>query len=247
MTLMLASVMNAAEAKVAAEAGADVVDLKNPAAGALGALPSAVVSQAVAAIKPQRLTSAALGELTSESAALAAAAAQISASGVDVIKVGIRRFDVSDSYLASLLAAAGRCGMVAVLFADEHPDLGSIGRLARAGFHGVMLDTAVKKSQAGLRECMTQRDLSAFVSTARDNRLVCGLAGSLRAGDVAPLLPLQPDFLGFRGALCVRGQRSLHLDSVACRAIRRLIPLDARGGAALLSTRSHGCPAALTA
>ena len=39
MTRMLASVATLQEARLAAECGVDIIDLKNPAAGALGALP----------------------------------------------------------------------------------------------------------------------------------------------------------------------------------------------------------------
>ena len=50
--------------------------------------------------------------------------------------------------------------------------------------------------------------------------LLCGLAGSLRLDDIARLAPLQADYLGFRGALCVQQQRTAQLDEVRLRQIR---------------------------
>lgn len=46
------------------------------------------------------------------------------------------------------------------------------------------------------------------------------------AGDVAPLLELKPDLLGFRGAICRRSPRTQSLDPQALVAIRGIIPPD---------------------
>jgi dihydroneopterin aldolase len=62
-----------------------------------------------------------------------------------------------------------------------------------------------------------------FVTQARTHGLTVGLAGSLTAADVPVLLPLAPDLIGFRGALCL-GPRSASLDLAACATIRALIP-----------------------
>ena len=47
MTGMLASVATLAEARLVEESGVDIIDLKNPAEGALGALPLAEVVRIV--------------------------------------------------------------------------------------------------------------------------------------------------------------------------------------------------------
>ena len=59
--------------------------------------------------------------------------------------------------------------------------------------------------------------------------LFAGLAGALRADDVPALLALEPDYLGFRSALCNQARRTAGLDMAACRRIRACIPrMDAR-------------------
>ena len=58
MTAFLASVMSAEEAGLALEGGADVIDLKDPTSGALGALPVAVIRAAVDRIAGRRPVSA---------------------------------------------------------------------------------------------------------------------------------------------------------------------------------------------
>jgi uncharacterized protein (UPF0264 family) len=92
--------------------------------------------------------------------------------------------------------------------------------LALAGCRGVMLDTADKRA-GGLRRYLDDAALGAFVRRARDLGLLSGLAGSLRLDDVPPLLALQPDYLGFRGALCCAGERTRRLSLPALATLRR--------------------------
>ena len=58
MTLMLTSVLSSAEARLAVERGADVIDCKDPSRGALGALPLREVEAIVAAVDRRRPVSA---------------------------------------------------------------------------------------------------------------------------------------------------------------------------------------------
>lgn len=242
MTWLLASVRNAGEAAGALAAGADIVDFKDPAGGALGAVPCEILAQGVESIGGRCLTSAALGRTTSGSRALANALARTSATGVDVIKIALRR---QEACLDELAQSAGRCALIAVLFAEDTLDLRDIARFAQAGLRGVMLDTA-GKSGGGLRLWKQESDLRRFVSAAREHGLVCGLAGSLRREDVRPLLAFKPDFLGFRSALCVGGERLAPLDVSACRAIRETIPPYAPPRTAL-AIPSVDCPSASAA
>lgn len=60
--------------------------------------------------------------------------------------------------------------------------------------------------------------MSAFVAAVRRQGLLSGLAGSLRSEDLDPLLALDPDYLGFRGALC-GGNRTGAIQPEAVRAL----------------------------
>jgi dihydroneopterin aldolase len=233
---MLASVTSAAEARVAVRTGADIVDLKNPAAGALGALPWETVREGVAAVGGARLVSATIGDLPMDPAAVLAAAAKMGETGVDYVKVGLfagpRRADCVAG-LGPLCAAGTR--IVIVMFADQAPDFSLLPLIADAGCAGVMLDTAGKRA-GGLRDFMGDRDLAVFVEAARNGELLSGLAGSLTPADIPHLLPLEPDVLGFRGALCTGAARTAALDPAAVRRVRALIPrVDA-----VLKPRSAG-------
>ena len=62
MTQLLISVTSLDEAQMALENGADIIDLKDPSAGALGALPVELITSIVSFVNKQKLTSATIGD-----------------------------------------------------------------------------------------------------------------------------------------------------------------------------------------
>jgi uncharacterized protein (UPF0264 family) len=170
----------------------------------------------------RRPVSATVGDLPMRPELLLAAARATAATGVDIVKIGF--FQGGDAPgCATTLAAAARQGikLVAVLMADQEPDLALLPTLAEAGFFGAMLDTA-DKAGGGLRHHLPDAALGGFVARARHLGLLTGLAGSLTVPDIAPLAALQPDYLGFRGALCAGG-RTGSLDPSAFARVRAAI------------------------
>jgi (5-formylfuran-3-yl)methyl phosphate synthase len=244
MTAMLASVTGPEEAEIALSGGVDIVDLKDPSAGAFGSLPIERITETLAAIDLRRPTSAVTGspEMTPEAAV--AAVAELAATGVDYVKIGLFHPDTQRAILRALALTASKTRLVACLFADRERDLLQlIPAIADAGFAGIMLDTA-DKSAGRLLSHVGIPALSGFVRAAKERRLLVGLAGGLEAPDVPRLLSLKPDFLGFRGALCAAGRREAGIDLRAVTAIRKLIPLerpetDSKVDYRLLSARGY--------
>lgn len=241
MTALLASVMTVAEAEAALAGGVDIIDLKDPAQGALGALPEPVIHAVVQRIAGRRPVSATLGDLPMDADVVGAAATRFSTYGLDVLKLGLfpgGDWDAALSAVADQRMPATR--LVAVMFADLTPDFTWIDRLPDYGFAGVMLDTADKRA-GGLRAHLDHARLRAFVARGRDAGLLVGLAGSLALHDVPALLPLAPDYLGFRGAL-TRGDRVAGLDPEKLTALRAAIPRTARDQtlAARIATAAAG-------
>lgn len=223
----LVSVRSPEEALIALTGGADIVDVKEPARGALGAVPLPVVRAVIAAVAARAPVSATVGDCALGAAAGRARA--IAGAGVDYVKLGF--FGEADRQALDALerCAAGGIRLIAVLFADQPRPDGLVTRLAQAGFAGVMLDTMDKRG-GGLRHHLGPEALAGFLGAARRHGLSAGLAGSLRAEDVAALLPLRPDVLGFRGALCGGAQRAGALDPSRVAAMRGLIPRPALTG-----------------
>nr|WP_049976154.1 (5-formylfuran-3-yl)methyl phosphate synthase [Azospirillum sp. B506] len=172
MTGWLASVANAAEVSLILPAGPDILDLKNPAAAALGAWKAKDIAATVrdlAEVPGRRQLSATIGDHPMRPDAVVPAARRIAATGVDFVKIGFAPDGAPEKCIEALaqLAIKG-AGLIAVLFADLWPNdpcCLPIDRLAAAGFRGMMLDTAGKRH--GLRHHWQDVQLGAFVSCAR--------------------------------------------------------------------------------
>ncbi|GBG15925.1 uncharacterized protein NMK_3543 [Novimethylophilus kurashikiensis] len=223
MTGMLASVTSAAEATLVLEAGADIIDLKNPAEGALGALPAERILEVVEFVDGRKPVSATVGDLPMVPAILQDAVMRTASLGVDFVKVGFFGEGGRQACIEALMPLAQEgISIVAVLFADQQFDPTLLPYLAEAGFYGAMIDTA-DKFQGGLRSWMDEAALRSFVVDAKRVGLLTGLAGSLRAADILPLLSIGPDYLGFRGALCGNDHRESTLDPARVSAISQAV------------------------
>jgi uncharacterized protein (UPF0264 family) len=226
---MLASVRDLHEARIVLDAGVDLIDLKQPADGALGALAPQIIRDVVEFVAGRVTTSATAGNIEPDAALLQHAMARIAATGVDIVKAGLFPHGWASGSpldyagvrrcLAGLEALSGT-QRIAVMFADLAPPLDLVDAVADAGFDGVMVDTALKQGRS-LCDAATPEWLAAFVARARGRGLLCGLAGSLRLAHVDRLAPLAPDYLGFRGALCEQAERGGRLDPEAVTRIRQ--------------------------
>jgi dihydroneopterin aldolase len=225
MTLMLASATGPLEAETAIAGGADIVDLKDPAGGVLGAVALPTVRATVAMVAGRRPVSAVTGGLPMHPDRIVAAAESMAAAGVDYVKQGIFPEGDLESSLQALAPLAERVRLVAVLFADHAPDLQLLPALARAGFHAAMLDTA-DKSRGRLLDHIDLPGLRRFVAACDRLGLLSGLAGALEPPDIPRLLVLRPGVLGFRGALCGESGRTGVIELAAVQEIRELIPRE---------------------
>ena len=223
MTGMLASVNSIAEALLVLNAGVDIIDLKQPALGALGALELDDIKQIVAAIAGRRPVSATIGDLPMQPELIFNAVQLMAETGVDYIKIG---FFPGDDWIGTVKKlgelAPQKLALIAVLFADTQPDLTIMATLKASGFVGVMLDT-MDKQQGSLTQVLAAEQIAHFVCQAKQLQLLCGLAGSLRLTDIPELMAYHADYLGFRGALCQEHNRVGQLNQPAVLAIKEAV------------------------
>ena len=223
MSLFLASVTNLKEASIALQLGADVIDLKYPEQGALGALPITTIEQIVAFIASRKTVSATVGDLPMQPDILLDAVETVAATGVDIVKIGFFATARLQQCVEALHSVTqGGVKLIAVLFADEPVALNDLAIFSAAGFYGVMLDTARKNGQ-GLRDCLASSVIADFVNEGHRLGLFVGLAGALQCADIAPLSALQPDYLGFRGALCMGRQRTMSIEPQHMQNVSQLL------------------------
>jgi FolB domain-containing protein len=184
------------------------------------------VAAIVRAVAGRRPASAAVGDVSMEPDALAAAVAAMAGTGVHYVTVGLAPGPHGEACIGRLSALARTIKLVGVIFADAQSDAGVlaalVGRLGEAGFAGAML--AARSDAGRLLERMDVAALAQFVAACRAHGLTAGFAGSLEPPDIPRLLPLAPDYLGFRDALRVGGERTAPLDPAAFRLVRDLIP-----------------------
>jgi uncharacterized protein (UPF0264 family) len=204
---VLASVRDLPEALAAAAAGVDFIDLKNPGAGALGALPLHVVHEVVVGLRAAGHTqpvSATVGDwpVDARDAVLEHVRAT-AACGVDVVKVGVERADGAAALLAAL--AGSPAVVVPVFLADQGLDEALLALAGWLPFPALMLDTA-DKAAGSLLEGLDLQSVRHFIVRAHDAGKLAGVAGALRLSQAALIRELAPDFAGFRSALCEGGR-----------------------------------------
>jgi (5-formylfuran-3-yl)methyl phosphate synthase len=227
MTRFLASVRDEREAALALAGGADIVDFKDPANGALGAAAPEAIARGLAQLAGRVLTSATTGDCPLEPRILTEAARRTGAAGVDYVKVGLAPGPRLAACLEQLRVVARQHRLIAVFFADHGVPTEALAPLREAGFAGAMLDT-FNKSTGSLRQHVDETDLARFVGAARHLALMTGLAGSLTLADIPALARVGPDVLGFRGALCEAGRGSA-LSLGRLRRVRAAVDLASRG------------------
>lgn len=216
---LLVSVRSVGEALLAADGGADFIDLKEPSAGALGGLPVATIRAIVAALRERGIglpVSATIGDLAMHEVDLILArVAAVGACGVDYVKVGITR----DAGASSVLAALAACPqtIVPVFIADRGIHMARVDQACALRFPAVMADTA-NKLAGSLFDVLPVPELQRFVARVRQAGALAGLAGALRLHHLAALQGLAPDFAGFRTAVC-GADRSAALDPERLRGL----------------------------
>ena len=229
MTRILGSVRNPQEAELLLRTSIEILDLKDPARGALGAADPVTVRLVVNQVAGQRRVSAAAG--SADDTNVLEQASLLSREGVDFVKIGFS--SLSQQHLLpefrSAIEAPARA--VAVLFADSpetHP-MQWIGPACAAGLTGLMLDTADKRS-GSLDRHMNLAQVKDWVQATREAGLLCGLAGRLDAKSACHFLAARPDYLGFRGALCNHAVRT---GPICLDTTRRLLEALRESGADL--------------
>lgn len=225
MTGFLASVDNLQDAITVSEYGADIIDLKDPKNGALGGLAIQDIHSIVDHLWEKSIVSATVGDLEADVSLILEKIEQVADTGVDYVKVGMFSQEHIEKCLPTFEYHARRgIKIIAVLFADINFDIEDTIKLCKkAHLTGVMMDTAGKNS-GHLLTHKNLDELSSFVQTAKANHLLTVLAGSLRQQDIATLLPITPDYLGFRTALCENLKRTASISRKSTETIRCSIP-----------------------
>jgi (5-formylfuran-3-yl)methyl phosphate synthase len=224
--------MDADEAAQAVAAGVDIVDLKDPAEGSLGAPRPSTIRDVRRAVPGDVPVSVAIGDLPHVPGTAALAARGAAVCGADFVKVGLMGSATEEQAIELLravrAAVADRPGVavIAAAYADAQrlpaPPLAplSVARVARAaGVAGCLLDTAIKDGR-GLFAWLDHAAIARLAAEARAAGLMLALAGAIREDDLPAVRALAPDIAGVRSAACRDGRRDGPLDPERVRRLR---------------------------
>lgn len=228
MTRLLVSVRNAEEARAALRAGADLIDVKEPAKGSLGAPSNQAVEQVVAAVADEVPVSVALGELRD-----LGGQEKISVpGGVAFAKLGLAGCGLLADWRhrwAEFVRTVPRATRpVAVIYADWEivgaPEPEEVlAEAVRLNCAAVLVDTCAK-GRGTLLDWWPLNRLSARIRAIHQEGMLAVLGGSLTMETVGPVAALGPDYVAVRGAVC-RDGRTGPLDGDLVQQLARRIAL----------------------
>jgi len=206
---LLISIRDADEAVVAWQGGADVIDVKEPLNGSLGAPDPAIVRQVVQFIAGRSPISVAAGELLDYVDRRCGFDAW---QGIDFIKLGLAGCDLLPDWprhwQQTIERIRGPAAPVAVVYADwrdcQAPRPEAVLATAEAlGAPALLVDT-FDKTSGHLFNHWPAADLARFVDRVRSTGRWIVLAGSLRDEALKRAIELRPDIVAVRGAVCDR-------------------------------------------
>jgi len=202
----LATVVSGAEAKIIADL-VDLLDVKDPSTGAMGAPGYAAVRGVRSVIGGQSPLSVALGDVDADNVLAVVELARLMAGGgATMVKVGLSKIN-QDTALGVLIILVS-----AVAYADGDrmgffPAFALPGVARDAGIDGIMLDTFTKGDGKSLLDHLSPEFIQSIIGEAKKLGLKTALAGSLDIKHIDPIAQINPDWIGFRGAITMDGIR----------------------------------------
>ncbi|NHJ20890.1 MAG: hypothetical protein EAX91_08115 [Candidatus Lokiarchaeota archaeon] len=214
---VLISIRSFEELLPAIEGGADIIDLKNPNEGSLGAAFPWLIKE-IRNYSSNFTLSVAIGDMPNLPGTAALASSGAAICGADIVKVGLlgpNSIKDGVKLLKSVVKATKNVDqniiVVGAGYADSkifngiNPmDIPEICNSAEADV--AMLDTYIKDGRK-LFDFIDSEQLSKFVNKAHKFKLLAALAGSIKPSDISTLYNLGTDIIGFRGAVCSESDR----------------------------------------
>lgn len=206
---LLISVRNAVEAADALAGGANIIDVKEPSRGPLGAADNQVVQQVLRFVNGRRQVSVAAGELVD-----AIAMDSTFPIGVQWVKFGLANCARDDKWAARFALLRNQlpidARIVPVIYADHRaacaPAPEEILQVAQdCNCHVILVDT-FDKTAGTLFEHWSFSEVEKFVTQAHANGMAIALAGGLRDESIVLAAAIGADVIGVRGAVCDDGR-----------------------------------------
>ncbi|KOY65419.1 (5-formylfuran-3-yl)methyl phosphate synthase [Clostridium sporogenes] len=215
MKLMI-SVIKKEEAIIAQDSGADLIDIKNPAEGSLGAQHPLIIKEIVDTLNKETMISATVGDVPCLPCTIAQAAYSLASFGVDYVKVGIKGCKNSEQVreVAVAICRAIKDFKKTKLIIGCYGDYKEMGTVSPdevlrgvegTEVAGILIDT-LQKDGRSLFDFMSKEELNEFSNKCHEKGFLCSLAGSIKPKHIPVLNALHSDITGVRGAICDGGR-----------------------------------------
>lgn len=210
---LLVSPINIEEARIAAKGGADIIDVKNPKEGSLGANFPWVIRSVKEAVNAKSPISATIGDLNYKPGTASLAALGAAVAGAEYVKVGLYDIQTREqaldmaSHVVKAVKGHDPKKKVVISGYSDYKRINSIpvaelpSVCAQCGADVVMMDTGIKDGRSTF-EFMSTGELSKFVESAHDLGLQTAIAGTIKFEDIDALNQIGPDIIGVRGCVC---------------------------------------------
>ena len=229
---LLVSAINMVETREALEGGADILDVKNPKEGSLGANFPWIIREIADYVGSQSIISTTIGDVPYKPGTVALAALGSAYSGSNYVKVGLygpKNYDEALEVMNAVVRAVKdydeNITVVSCGYADAYR-VGSIKpedipRVAKdSGCDLAMMDTYIKDGKR-LTDHQSMKQLEDFVEKSHSYGLKVALAGSVNESDIPLLEDIDCDIMGVRGCVCTGGDRNNGtIDSTLVRQLK---------------------------
>lgn len=220
MARVLISVRNVDEAKIALNAGVDLIDLKDPDKAAMGMIDLSLVSQIQKALPSDLRLSMACGELCDMPTL-----PEFFPRGISFYKFGLSDCKSSGNWVKNLLGLKEQVRslnnsafIVPVLYGDYlnakslNPFM-ILELLCDHSFHAIMIDTWLKDGSSVL-DWVSIDELLKIQNMCKAKNIKFALAGSLNLSRTTRLFQegVIPAWFGYRGAACTGQSRNQAID-----------------------------------
>jgi uncharacterized protein (UPF0264 family) len=232
---ILISAQNIQEVESILKEPPDIIDLKNPHEGSLGAPNISLVKKVHKKIEPvsQNIEySVAIGDFPYLPGTASMAAFGLSHIPINYLKIGLlgpsnldEAIHLSSEVVSSVRLVNPKIKVVLVGYADHRKINQSVDPLTipeiayKSNADVAMVDTKIKDGTS-LFSHLTLVQIHKFVSLCKDMNLKSALAGSLQFTDLENIKKIKPDIIGVRSMVCEKFDR-MH-GSIQTHLIRKL-------------------------
>jgi len=216
---LLISPQSINEAVECVKGNADIIDVKNPSEGSLGANFPWII-RSIRKMAPRTTPiSATVGDIAYQPGTVALASLGAATAGASFVKVGLYDIKTIEQGIEVMKAVKRTIEEyqlpVSIVVAGyaEGEGIGSLDPLtipqiaAKAKCDYAMLDTFDKTTKKPIFDILSNSDLEDFITLSREKNISVALGGSIKINHIPILKKLQPDIVGIRGAVCDGGDR----------------------------------------